>query len=148
MTRYIDSRLPLFPLSQRDCPVFVHYYLALEDRTTALQKWRRLLSWPRFVSSLSLFSLLSFHRNTDRQERSLKSTRKAVSRSLAIGTSLRGQRASSSRAGWPLLRGSQGEIPEMVRKFSIPIHEWQLALGSCVYHLENRVCSGVPADVG
>ena len=101
----------------------------------------RLLSFP-------LFSLLSSHRNTDRQARSPKSTRKAVSKSLAIGTSLRGQRASSSRAGWPLLRGSQGEISKMVRKFSIPIHEWKLALGSCVYHLENRVCSGVSADVG
>ena len=59
MTRYIDSRLPLFPSSQRDCPVFVHHYLALEDRTTAPQKWHRLLSWPRFVSSLSLSSLFS-----------------------------------------------------------------------------------------
>lgn len=94
--------------------------------------------------SLAPFLVSDTHLRPDRKARLPQVLGKEIPSSMAGGASLRDGRSLTGRTPWSLPRTDQGEISKVVWQFSLPVHEWIIASGACVHHIENRVCRRIP----
>ena len=93
---------------------------------------------------LSLIFSFNAHLRTDRKTRLPDLLGKEIPGSMAGEPFLRGFRSITGPTPWSLRRTDQREIPKVVWKFSLPLHEWIFASWACIHHIKGRVCCRVP----
>ena len=118
------------------------------------EKWRppprlRPWNWPRYASSsLSPSDLHLITPSADGQTRLPDRPRETIPEEMGRRECLPRRRPHPRSAGWTVSRRDQGEIPQVVRKFPIPLHERLSSPGTRVYDLQDRVWCGLSEVVG